>query len=276
MGIEWPLVLFTVFAGAGAGMLVFAGIGEFFNASKKARFIAAICSLILLVVGGLLSLLHLGNPSNFMAAAANLFSFSPISLELIFLGLGVIVAIIYLVVVNREGGASKAIGVIGIIVGIIFAYVSGHGYEVIAIRPAWATPTLTLSYALSALTIGGFLFLVLQVIFKDEADSIKKVAMVVLVVAVLETILYIAYGALAPLGDSAILFWIGAVVVGGLIAAVAGLLAWMKNNQAMVYVGVLAAIIGGIAFRAVMWLAGSAFLPNFYDVAAHNRGLWPF
>jgi len=269
------LILFTIVAGTGAGVLAFAGIGEFFGTSKKARFVAAIAALILFVVGGLLSLLHLGNPANFMQAAANLFSFSPISMELIFLGLGVIVAIIYLVVVNREGVASKALGVCGIIVGVLFAYFSGHGYEVIAIRPAWATPVLTLSYMLSALTIGGFLFLVFQVIFKDEKAAIKKVALVVTIVAALSLILYIVYGATAPLGDNAALFWGGAVVVGA-IAAIAGLLAYMRNMDAMVYVGVLAALIGGIAFRAVMWLAGSAFLPNFFDVAAHSRSLFPF
>jgi len=277
MDIEWPLVLFTVIAGSGAGILAFAGLGEFLGASKKARFVGAILSLILLVVGGCFSLLHLENPANFMAAAANMFSFSPISLELIFLGLGVIVAIIYLVLVNRESGASKALGVIGIVVGVVFAYVSGHGYEVIAVRPAWATPTLTLSYALSALALGGFLFLALQMAFKDEAASTKKTALAVLVVAILETVLYLAYGALSPIGDNAALFWIGAVLVGGVLAVVAGLLVYLKKSATtMVYVGVVAVLVGAVVFRVVMWLAGSAYLPSFFDLAANSRGLFPF
>ncbi|MDR1185327.1 MAG: dimethyl sulfoxide reductase anchor subunit [Coriobacteriales bacterium] len=276
MGIEWPLTLFTIVAGSGAGILAFAGVSEFFGASKKARFIAAILSLILLVVGGCLSLLHLGNPVNFMAAATNLFSFSPISMELIFLGLGVIIAIIYLVLVNRESTASKALGVCGIIVGVIFCYASGHGYEVIDARPAWASPMTTFSYMLSALTIGGFLFLCLQVAFKDESASIKKVGFVVLIAAVLETIVYIAYGALSPIGENALLFWIGAVIVGGVIAAVAGLLVYLKNNVTMIYVGIIAALVGGIAFRAVMWLSGSLEIADFFDIAANSRGLFPF
>jgi len=276
MGIEWPLTLFTIVAGTGAATLAFAGIGEFFGAGKKARFFAAIFALILLIAGGCISLLHLGNPVNFMSAATNLFSFSPISLELIFLGLGVIVAVIYLVVVNREGSASKIVGICGIVVGALFCYFSGHGYEVIAARPAWATPTLTLSYAFSALTIGGFLFLCLQAIFKDDAASIKKVGLIVLIVAVLMTILYIAYGALSPIGDNAMLFWVGAVVVGGVISVAAGVLVWMKSNVPMIYVGILAALIGGIAFRAVMWLAGSMYLPGFFDLASQSRGLFPF
>jgi anaerobic dimethyl sulfoxide reductase subunit C (anchor subunit) len=276
MGIEWPLTLFTIVAGTGAATLAFAGVGEFFGAGKKARFFAAIFALILLIAGGCISLLHLGNPVNFMSAATNLFSFSPISLELIFLGLGVIVAVIYLVVVNREGGASKIVGICGIVVGVLFCYFSGHGYEVIGARPAWATPTVTLSYAFSALAIGGFMFLCLQAAFKDEAASIKKVGLIVLIVAVLMTILYIAYGATAPVGDNGTLLWVGAVVIGGVISIAAGVLVWLKSNVPMIYVGILAALVGGIAFRAVMWLAGSMYLPSFFDLASQSRGLFPF
>ena len=278
MAVEWSLLLFTVIAGAGAGMLAFAGAGEFLGASKKARFISAIIAVVLMVAGGCVSLLHLGNPINFMAAATNLLSFSPISLELIFLGLGVIVAVVYIVLVNRESNASKILGGIAIVIGAIFAYVSGHGYEVIAVKFAWATPTLTLSYLLSALTLGGFLFLALQVAFKDEEVSIKKIALVALIVAALSTILYAGYGIAAPLGDNAILFWIGSFVVGGLITLAAAVLLYlrMKNIQVLVYVGLATALIGGIIFRAVMWLAGSTYILNFFDLGLNNRSLWPF
>jgi len=275
MGIEWALVLFTLVAGAGAGILVFAGVGEFFGASKKTRFIAGIASLALFIVGGCLSLLHLGNPGNFMEAAANLMSFSPISLELIFLGFGAVVAIVYIVVANREGMASKIVGVIGIVVGLIFMYVSGHGYEVVATRFAWATPALSISYLLTSLTLGGFLFLLLQVLFKDEAAGMKKVALVVLIVAVLETIALAAYGALAPLGSSAALFWSAAVVIGGIVAIAAGYIVYMKNMEIMVYVGAGAVLIGAVAFRAVMWLAGSSYIQSFFDIAEHSRSLFP-
>ena len=278
MVIEWPLLLFTVIAGAGAGMLAFAGLSEFFGASKKARFITCILAIVFFVVGGCLSLLHLGNPSNFMSAATNIFSFSPISLELIFLGLGVIVAIIYMVLVNREGTASKVLAICAIVVGALFCYFSGHGYEMIHVRAAWATPALTFSYALSALTFGGFLFLILQAVLKDEAAAIKKVALFVLIVAVLQTIIYVIYGATIDLGDNATLFWVGSVVVGGIVAVVAGLIAFLKSNTAagMACIGFVAALVGGIAVRAIMWLAGSMFLPSFFELGVHNRSLFPF
>jgi anaerobic dimethyl sulfoxide reductase subunit C (anchor subunit) len=276
MAIQWPLVLFTLIAGAGAGMLTCAGLGEFLGASKKTRFVAAIIALVLFVVGGIASILHLGQPASVMAAAANLGSFSPISLELIFLGLSALVALIYIFVVNREGGASKIVGIIGVVVGIIFMYVSGHGYEVITARPAWANPALSLGYLFTSLTLGGFCFLALQAIFKDEADSFKKAALIVAVVAALATIALAVYGFSAPLGESAVLFWICAVVVGGVLSVVAGVVAFMKENSAMAYLGVLTALVGGLAFRIIMWMIASPTVPNLFDIASQNRGLFPF
>jgi len=278
MAIEWSLVLFTIIAGAGAGVLAFAGAGEFLGASKKARFISVILSLVLLVAGGCVSLLHLGNPSNFMQAATNLLSFSPISLELIFLGLCVIVGVVYLIVVNRGGTVSKVFAICAIVAGALFAYFSGHGYEIIDVRPAWGTPALTFSYLLGTLTIGGFLFLSIQVALKDEAASIKKIALIVLAAAVLQTILYVVYGMIAPIGDeNTMLFWGGAVAVGGALSLILGLIIWLKNNLgALAYLGLITAVVGAIALRAVMWLAGSAYLPSFFEIAEYNRSLYPF
>lgn len=276
MVIEWSLVLFTLIAGAGAGMLVFAGLGEFLGASKKTRFVSGVVALILLIAGGCFSLLHLANPANVMAAASNIFSFSPISLELIFLGLCALIAIVYVVLVNRESLASKILGVCGIVAGLIFCYVSGHGYEVIAVRAAWATPALSVSYLASSLTLGGFFFLLVQVLQKDEAASIKKISLIVLIIALLETVAFALYAATAPLGDAALIMWIGGLVVGGLIAVIAALLLWLKNISAMVYLGAIAALVGGCVFRVVMWMAASPYVPNLFDVAAQSQGLFPF
>jgi hypothetical protein len=120
------------------------------------------------------------------------------------------------------------------------------------------------------------LFLIIQMVLKDDAASIKKVALVVTIVAALETIVYIVYGASAPLGDNATLLWIGGVVIGGVIAVAAGAIVFLKNNAAMMFVGVLAVLVGAVAVRAVMWLAGSMFGPSLFDLGINSRGLFPF
>ncbi|MCL2883162.1 MAG: dimethyl sulfoxide reductase anchor subunit [Coriobacteriia bacterium] len=276
MAIQWPLVLFTLIAGAGAGLMAFVGLGEFIGSGKKTRLISLVISLVLLVVGGVFSIFHLGHPANVMNAATNIGSLSPISLELLFIGICVVVNIIYLIIVNRAGAAAKVFGILGIVFGVVFMYITGHGYSVILTRPAWANPVLALAYLFTSLTLGGFIWLIMQSALKDEAASVKKSALVVFIVAIVETIVLLVYGALAPLGSSTVLFWICAFVIGGVIAAAAGMVVYLKKNVGLIWVGAACALVGGVVFRAVMWAAGTGYIPNLLDVSINNRGLYPF
>jgi len=222
--------------------------------------------------------LHLGNPGNVMAAAAHIGSGSPISLELLFLGVCVVVAVVYLVVVNREGTPPKATGVVGIVAGLVLAYVLGHGYEVVAARPVWATPALGLSYLLSGLTLGGLAVLSVSAALKDDDAAVKKLALIVAVAAVLEAVAFAVFGAGATgaMAGNEALFWGGAFVVGGLAAAACAAAVYAKPGlAALAYVGLLAAVIGGVCFRLFMWLTGTSDIPNLFDLAADTRGLFP-
>jgi anaerobic dimethyl sulfoxide reductase subunit C (anchor subunit) len=280
MATEWPLVLFTLIAGAGAGLLVFVGIASLFNADKKVRYFSAIAALVLLVVGAIFSILHLANPANVFAAATNVFSLSPISLELIFVGLSAVVALLYVIVGNREGSenTAKFLGIAGIVFGVLFAYVSGHGYEVIAAKPAWNTALLTLSYATSALTLGALIYLSISAALKEDAGVIKKLAIITVIFAVLQLNNFVAYGLNieSVLEGNAVLYWGAAVVLGSIIPLLAALVLAVKENlAALAYVGVIAALIGSLVFRVVMWAVGSSFLPTLFDIASQSRGLFP-
>jgi anaerobic dimethyl sulfoxide reductase subunit C (anchor subunit) len=275
MSTQWPLVIFTLLAGTGAGTLAFAGISAFFNIAKKTRLVAGIIALILFVIGGIASILHLGSPGNVMAATGQLFSGSPISLELLALGLAIVVAIVSIAVTNREGSVAKGVGVVGILAALFLAYVVGHGYEVIASRPGWHTPALSFAYLGSGLTIGGFLFLALAAAARDEEPAVKALGRILIAVAAVETIAFLAYGFSVPLGDNALLFWGGVVVIGGVAALIVAFVLQTKTS-ALVYVGLICAFVGGVAFRVLMWTLGSPAIPNAFDIAANSRGLFPF
>jgi anaerobic dimethyl sulfoxide reductase subunit C (anchor subunit) len=281
MEIQWPLVLFSLLAGTGAGTLVFIGLAELTNSAAKARGIAAWIAAVLIVVGGLASVAHLGRPDHVMNAVANLGSFSGISIELIFIGVSFVLAVIYAVLTRREGseGARKAVGVIAAVVGLLFCWALGSSY-VIAARPLWAVQTLPLSYFGSGLAMGGFLFLALAAIFKTEAAGIKQLGLFALIAAAIELVGFLAYGLMA--GDAAVasnglLFWLGAVVVGAVLPLVAGFLVYRNAEQTtLVYAGLVGALVGGVAFRALMWVLGEGYLPNLFDIASQSRGLLPF
>jgi anaerobic dimethyl sulfoxide reductase subunit C (anchor subunit) len=276
METQWPLVLFSLLAGGGGATLAFAGLGEFVGSAKKVRFLAGIVAVVLMVVGGVAAVFHLGHPSNVMSAVGNIFSFSGVSTELLLLALSVVAGVVYIVVVNRDLGASKAVGVIGIVLAIAFAVSTGRSYMLEA-QLAWNSVTLLLSYATSALALGGFIYLTLAAIAKDEAASVKKLSIITLVMVVLQLISFIAYGAFVGFDKvDALAFWVCAVVVGSVLPVIAGwLLSFKENTSTMAYLGLIFVFVGGIAIRVLMWAVGSGFL-NFFTTASQNRGKFIF
>ena len=85
MDIQWPLVLFSLIAGTGGSLFAFVALSELVGGKGKTRFAATVTALVLIVVGGCLSMLHLASPQNAFAALTNIFSFSGISIELMLL-----------------------------------------------------------------------------------------------------------------------------------------------------------------------------------------------
>jgi anaerobic dimethyl sulfoxide reductase subunit C (anchor subunit) len=278
MEIQWPLVIFSLLAGGGAGALAFAGLGGLFKAGRKSRFITGIIAIILLVIGGVASIFHLGNPANVMSAITNIFSFSGISVELLLLGISVVVALVFVIVVNREGleTVTMVVGIIGVIIGVVFAYALGSSYLIEA-QVAWNSITLALSYMTSGLALGGFIFLAVAASQKEEQSLMKGIGITVVIVAVAQVIAFIAYGAFVGFDKAdVLLFWAGAVVVGSLIPVVAGgLVAFRGNSAVWAYVSLVAVFVGGIALRVLMWSVMSGFL-NFFDIAMQNRGKFMF
>lgn len=268
MEIQWPLVIFSLFAGCGGAALAFVGLSEVLAIGRKARVPVVAVALGLLVVGGLASVLHLGQPANIMAAAANIFSFSGISVELIMLGINVIVAIVYLVLVrNDTASATKIVGIIGIVTGLLLAFVVGNGYVMMA-QPLWNTPALPFGYLGSGLAMGGALFASVMVITKADAGEMKKITPFVLGAGIIQVIAFLAYGTVIGFAVDPLLFWGGAIVVGSVGTIVCA--AFIPKMSNLAYAMLVCAFIGGICFRALMWLVGSGYLDLFGAAAAHQ------
>lgn len=263
MEIQWPLVIFGLLAGCGGATIAFIGISEILGVGKKARIPAAIAAIILLIVGGCASVLHLGQPANIMAAAANVFSFSGISVEMIALGLNVIVAVVYLLLA-RSGNeaAAKIVAIIGIATGLIMAFVVGNGY-VMESQPNWNNIALPLAYLGSGLACGATLFAALA--GKDEKAQAALRNLVLGSVAV-ALVTFVIYAAATGFAADVALFWIGAVLVG---CVGAGACVWFaqKRDQAL-WAAFACAIVGGVCFRATMWLLGTGFLSFFATASA--------
>ena len=274
MGIEtqWPLVLFTLFSGIGAGLLIPTGIAELADKSnEKTRSVALIVSLIMLIAGGCFSLLHLAAPHNVMSAVYNIFSFSGISMELILLGACCIVTLVFLVAVKRALGSNvlKAISIIGIIVAVLLMYFCGHGY-VMPSRPAWDTEMLPIAYLGTSLAGGIFAYGVILALYKGDEGDVKIYRNVVLlgtIVCACSCAMYCIAVIADAVDESAIAFWCGLVICGIVLMLVVGVFAFLKlepgNLMTVAIFGLVVAVIAILAVRVVMWDTSEGYLELF-------------
>lgn len=258
MEIQWPLVIFSLLAGCGGSTLAFIGVSEILGIGKKARIPAAITAIVLMIAGGCASVLHLGQPANIMAAAANIFSFSGISIELIALGANVIVAAVYLLLARSGSEApAKVVAIIGIVTGLLMAFFVGNGY-VMESQPTWNTITLPLAYLGSGLACGATLF---AAFVGNDEEAQTKLRNLVLGSIAIALVTFVAYAASTGFAANAMMFWVGAVLVGCIGPAAC---VWLskKRHQAL-WAAFACAIIGGICLRATMWMLGTGFLSFF-------------
>lgn len=281
VGIQWPLVLFTLIAGAGYGLLATTGLARLAGKQgDETRTWALIATLVLLVVGGLMSVFHLVHPERFMGAIANLFSFSGIALELISLGIGVVVAGAFLLL-GRAGNAAgeKVCAVLAIVVGVVAAFLQGYAYFEVAAQPGWHSLALALGYLFTSLTAGSLAYVVVAVAKRDDEVTVSLVAKVAMGLAACAAVAAVVYAATLSgeglLDGTAMTIAVVAVAC-ELIALGAG--AWMafKAPSATVAAGgVLAGVGGSVAVRVLMWVV-AAYGFDFLWMATANRGLLLF
>lgn len=276
MEIQWPLTLFSLLAGSGGGIMLCVAIGELRGSMRKTNGVAALVAIAVIALGGCFSMLHLAHPQNVMAAVTNLGSFSGISLELIFLAMTAIAAVIYAVMVFRDMGsaqAQKAVAVIAGVLGLILSYVCGHGY-VIEAQAAWDTETLAFAYAGTSLAVGVFAYLVVADTQGEEREGRTALGVVALVLPALSLIAVVAY--LLVCGPERLATAIPAVLVTVLAAAASLVLAFLtreNTNRALLWAGLVCAVVAGLCLRILMWQVGTGFI-DFFAIAAASPVLF--
>lgn len=271
METQWPLVLFSLIAGTGGSLFAFVGLSELTAGKEKTRFAATVCAMVLIVIGGCLSMLHLASPQNAFAALTNIFSFSGISVELMLLGLTFAAALAYAIVIKRtrNSAVAKALGVIGGVLGLALGYFCGHGYMIEA-QPTWMHDSLPLAYFGTALACGAFAYDAVAVRCGTEADELAGRMPVALVassaVAAVTLLAYTGFLGFDAAAETGILFW-GGVVVCGILASLAVALVRLFVRTApalpLDIIGLACAFLGGVSVRVLMWVCATGYLNLF-------------
>lgn len=260
MEIQWSLVLFTVLTGtAGWGMAGLA-VEEVRGKVGKEGFLLGLILLIVMAVGGCVSVTHLSHPENMLAALTH--PTSGIFIEAALIGVTGVASIVYLILKKRQ--AAAAVNVFAVIAGafgVILSFMAGESY-VVASQPAWNTLLMPLGYCLTVAPAGIALYLMMASVKAEPQDSV---------------LLGAGLGAAGILGALAALAWgvasgfiadmaaaIGISVVGALVASLLGFFSRSgKKVWVFALIALLCALIGAIAYRYGMWSVGYG-INNFF------------
>lgn len=247
----------------------------------KSRFTADVIGMVLLIVGGWCSLLHLALPENVMAAVTNIFSFSGISIELVLLGITFILAFIYAIMLKREtvGTARKVVAVAGIVAAVLLAFFCGHGYVMVG-RPLWNTNLLPFAYLGTALGTGGFLFACIQSKRGNAVEDVVALKTWYLATSVISAVTVAAYvvflAASAGLKDAALIYAVVALL-GCVVALTCGISFFLKPAENKVFaiacLGAVTSLIAGLAVRMLMWAVCAGYL-ELFSVATTTRAMF--
>jgi anaerobic dimethyl sulfoxide reductase subunit C (anchor subunit) len=277
MDIQWPLVFFTLLTGLGVGAFAVVAISEWRGKAERMRLPGTLIALVAMALGGVASVFHLGHVERVFNVLNNLNS--GIAHELILMGLGGLAILVYLILMRLGYPAQtrKIIATIALVLVVLLAVVMGKNY-VLASRPAWNTLLLPLLYLASGAVLGLFAMYAWAALSREAEGTVavlNKAALIALAVQAVLVVAYVIFLALAPFphelrsplrllaGDLALAFWVGVVLVGLLIplvltgwlfAAKKKMLGWLGVSLA----GLVCVLVGGVAFRALMYILGSS------------------
>ena len=180
--IIWGLAIAVFFAiiAAGAGLLMLCGLSEylgFMNDTQRTQGIAF--SLAAMATGGVLIIMDLGNPAQFLYLIGS-FNFTSFTvLDFWFLTLTMVAAVVYLIMA-RASMSTKAVGTIAAVLGVGLIVVEGILLANNTSHHLWASPMSVVSFLVGAFLGGSALLAVI-------APEHKKVFMVALVTSAMVT-----------------------------------------------------------------------------------------
>lgn len=253
MSIQWSLVVFTALTGLAGWLYACVALDEFVGKTRQTAFKASLVALITAVVGGLASVTHLAHPEHMLSVFNH--PTEGIFLEAVLVGLMCLCGIVYLILVKREssGGARKAFAAGAGILGIVLSFAAGMSYMMDSI-PAWNTFLLPLGYLGSVVPGGVAAYLVMAASQREDETALAFYGKALLGAGIVATVCSAFYLWVATQSQAGI--GVCAVLVGGVLPALCGLLVMRKPSQAMRYavIALVGAFIGAMGLRCAMWL----------------------
>lgn len=156
---EFPLFVFTTFAGLAAGTYVMAAAFPK-EGDQKRPWLFPLAMLVLLGIGLLGTLAHLHHPERFLNALWN--PMAGITQEAYLSMLFGLVLVIDLVWTAVKGAAPRALRIVGAVFGFLLTCVMGYAYSTTLGVAAWSAPATIPLFVIGDLAMGAALWAVLK------------------------------------------------------------------------------------------------------------------
>ena len=219
MVTEFALFVFTTLGGLAAGFYIAAA---FFPLQGKGKnLLLSILPLVLIGIGGLALLMHLGRPERMFYAFSN--PQAGITQEGFTTGLFAVVLVVDFLLTWRKGQAPRALRYVGAAFALLLTIVMGFTYYNYESMPMWHALPTVLFYVIGDLAMGMLLVGALS-----ELEQSKTLAPIAAIFVALAAVVFAAEGAVfAGCGLSAIPF-----VVAAVLAALVAVCGFVKSDGA--------------------------------------------
>ena len=254
-----PLVIFTTFAGAAAGAYIIAAFKPLMGAGAgEARGFAAgkpwlfpLTCIVLLGIGLLGTLAHLGQPMRFINGMMN--PGSMISQESYWaIAFGVLM-VVDLVIAKMKGRVNVIVRTIAAIAACGLVIVTGLAYYRCSFIAVWSEPATIALFAIGNLMLGAAVCLV----FTRTGETARALPIACLALAAAWMVTSVAFGLSLAENDSSIAPAVIGGIVGGAVPAALSCTAACKALQGKAdYLIAICAVIGVIVVRTAFFAAG--------------------
>lgn len=175
---EFPLFAFTTLSGLGAGALVASAAFPERGENKRA-WLFPLVMLVLVGVGALASVAHLGRPQYMMYMLSN--PTSSLVMEGIFAGFTCIALIVDVALSLKTGAANRVVRIVAAVLAVLLMFVQAYAYAGSYGNAAWAAVSVWPFFVLGSLGCG----FALWALFTEVDAAFAKACSIVAVLAAL-------------------------------------------------------------------------------------------
>lgn len=244
---EFPLFLYTTLAGIAAGAYVARAIAPL-QQGRKMPWLFALVALVLLVIGGVALLGHLGHPLRVLNAFSN--PSAGITQEGITTVLFGIAVVVDFAMCFAKKESPRWLVAVTAVLGVAMTVTMGLAYCALIGTPAWANAATVPFFVVGDLAMGAGSYLLFRSdVLADKAFGAYNVAVQALAAASVAAVC----AHFAGLGYSAVPFVVG--IAGAVLAAVLGIVGRKGGNPAFAYLTCACAIVGIAVARYAFYAA---------------------